>query len=81
MRETAIPIDEIYIPAKLRGSLDPNKVETVAEGILSEGDHEAISVRQGNGRYVLVRGIHRLEAMKALGESEIKAILVAARQF
>jgi ParB-like chromosome segregation protein Spo0J len=37
-------------------------------------------VRQGNGRYVLVEGLHRLEACRALGEQTIDSIIVRARQ-
>ena len=36
---------------------------------------------KGNGRLVLVEGLHRLEACKALGEDMIKVIFVQARQF
>jgi ParB-like chromosome segregation protein Spo0J len=31
------------------------------------------------GRYVLVEGLHRLEALKALGETTVTAWLVQAR--
>jgi ParB-like chromosome segregation protein Spo0J len=37
-----------------------------------------ISVRRDGERYVLVSGLHRLEACKALGESTITAIVVGA---
>ena len=32
-------------------------------------------------RYVLVAGLHRLEAMRSLGEASIDALIVAARKF
>ena len=81
MKEVPVPIAEIYVPARLRGTLDPAKVETLAEDILEHGQQTAISVRKGDKRYVLVSGLHRLEACKSLGEETITAIIVAARQF
>ncbi|MDJ0943182.1 MAG: ParB N-terminal domain-containing protein [Kiloniellales bacterium] len=81
LKEVPVPIAEIYVPARLRGTLDAAKVETLAEDILEHGQQTAISVRKGDNRYVLVSGLHRLEACKALGEATIKAIIVRARQF
>jgi ParB-like chromosome segregation protein Spo0J len=37
-------------------------------------------VRQDGGRFVLVEGLHRLEACKALGEKTIVGYLVDARK-
>ncbi len=81
MKEIPVLIAEIYVPARLRGTLDPAKVETLAEDILEHGQQTAISVRKDDKRYVLVSGLHRLEASKSLGEETITAIIVAARQF
>ena len=81
MKEVPVPIAEIYVPARLRGTLDPAKVESLAEDILEHGQQTAISVRKDEKRYVLVSGLHRLEACKSLGEETITAIIVAARQF
>ena len=79
----AIPvnIDEIYIPADRRKELDPEKVDAIAEEIMAEDEERPIQVREGKGRYVLVKGIHRLEARKALGEDTILAFVVSARRF
>ena len=57
-----IPIDEIYVPVARRKTLDPAKVEELAEDILENGQKVPIQVRQGKGRFVLVEGLHRLEA-------------------
>jgi len=47
-----------------------------------EGEEdEPIHVRQGKDRYVLVRGIHRLEARKALGDVDIQVFIVGARLY
>lgn len=80
MESLAIKVAEIYVPTKRRGTLDPDKVETLAESILEEGQQIPIQVRRGNNRYVLIEGMHRLEAMKALGEATIEALIVAARR-
>ncbi len=80
MDDVTIRIDQIYVPAKRRDEIDPARVESLAESILEEGLKVPISVRQGKGRYVLVAGLQRLEAMKALGEDSITAIVVGSPQ-
>lgn len=74
------PIDEIYVPADKRKTLDPARVDELAENIIDNGMTTPIHIRQGKGRYVLIAGLHRLEAMKALGEETIEAIIVQARR-
>ncbi len=76
-----IPINEIYVPVRRRKTLDPAKVEDLAEDILENGQKVPIQVRQGKGRFVLVEGLHRLEACISLGEKKIPAYLVQARTF
>jgi sulfiredoxin len=80
MESTVIKIAEIYVPSKRRSTLDPDKVEALAESILEDGQKMPIQVRRGNNRYVLIEGLHRLEAFKALGESTIEVLIVAARR-
>jgi len=75
-----LPLDEIYVPAKLRKTLDAAEVEAIAESILEEKDQRPIQVRRGKGRYVLIKGLHRLEAVRALGEPTIDALIVQARR-
>ncbi len=79
MEDQSFRIDEIYVPAKRRKTLDADKVAALAESILEEGLRIPIQVRQGKGRYVLVEGMHRLEACKSLGEETITGLLVGAR--
>mgnify|MGYP001369746816 CR=1 FL=1 len=74
-------VDNIYVPVKRIKTLDKEKVETIAESILEEGQKTPIQVRQGNGRLVLIEGLHRLEACRALGEASINAIFVQARRY
>ena len=75
-----VAVHDVYIPVKRKKTLDPNKVEAIAVNMIDEGQKTPIQVRQGNGRLVLVEGLHRLEACRALGEDTIKAIFVQARR-
>ncbi|BAM87492.1 conserved hypothetical protein [Bradyrhizobium oligotrophicum S58] len=74
----SLPIDKIHVPDKKRKALRPELVDEVAESILESGQREAILVRREKDHFVLVEGLHRLEACKALGEPAIKALLISA---
>jgi ParB/RepB/Spo0J family partition protein len=83
MKDVVINIDEIYIPAAKRLPVDEEKVKALAESIAENGLQSPILVRPDKprpdgSRYVLVSGLHRLEACKALGESTVKVNLVQA---
>ncbi len=80
MDDVSVRIAEIYVPAGRRHDVKPAVVAELAESILEDGLKVPISVREGDGRYVLVSGLQRLEACKALGEETITAIIVQARQ-
>lgn len=80
MKDQPIPIEAIYVPTKRRSTLNPATVEKLAESILAEGQRTPILVRPDGDRFVLVEGLHRLEACKALGETKIAALLVQARK-
>jgi sulfiredoxin len=67
------------VPVKRLKTLDPAKVQEIAESMLEEGQITPIRLRAGKGRFVLVEGLHRLEAMRALGEETIEGFLVHAR--
>jgi uncharacterized ParB-like nuclease family protein len=73
------PIRDIYVPAKRAKTLDPDKVQALAEDILENGQKVPIRLREGKGRYVLQEGLHRLEALRALGEDSIQGYLARAR--
>lgn len=79
LKPVVVKIEDIYIPAERRKELDPEKVEAMAEEIMNEEEEKPIMVRQGKGRYVLLNGIHRLEARKALGEESIQVFIGGAR--
>jgi sulfiredoxin len=78
-RET-IPIADIYVPIKRRATLEQKRVDEIAASILDKGLQAPIRVRVDGTRFVLVEGLHRLEAAKALGEATIAAFLVDARK-
>jgi uncharacterized ParB-like nuclease family protein len=80
MDDVNIKIDQIYIPARRHGDVDSEVVNAIAESIMEIGLQVPISVRRGDERYVLVTGLQRLEACKALGEDTITAIIVSAPQ-
>lgn len=80
MKPVAIKIEQIYIPTALRQPLDPKKLEEIAVSIADVGQKTPILVRPDKERYVLVSGLHRLEACRALGETTVLANIVQARK-
>src|SRR3954468_5371593 len=71
-------IEKIYVPVKRRKALKPDVVDEIAESILEIGQQAPILMRADQNRFVLVEGLHRLEACKALGETTIMGVLVSA---
>ena len=80
MRSQVFAIDKIYVPAARRKTLKPETVRAIAESILADGQTTPILVRADGERFVLVEGLHRLEACKQLGEKTIVGLLVQARR-
>ena len=85
LKEVAIIINEVYVPTARRKTLETERVEGLAEDILENGQRDPILVRKAedrkdNARYVLVEGLHRLEACRELGEETISALIVHARR-
>jgi len=80
MKKQILAIQDVYVPVKRRQTLDPHKVEALAESMMEKGQEVPILVRPDGARFVLVEGLHRLEACKALGETTIPAYLVQARK-
>lgn len=72
------PIEKIFVPTKMKKAIKPEIVGKIAESILDTGQQAPISVRLDGERLVLVEGLHRLEACKALGETTIVGVLVPA---
>jgi ParB-like chromosome segregation protein Spo0J len=80
MKRESFPIASIYVPTKRRSTLDLKTVQEVAESILQVGQQTPILLRCDGDRFVLVEGLHRLEACKTLGETVIYGYLVDARK-
>jgi ParB-like chromosome segregation protein Spo0J len=80
LKKQVFRIATIYVPSKRERSLDAEKVGRIAESILEEGQNTPILVRADGDRFVLIEGLHRLEALKALGEETVEGYIVQARK-
>ena len=80
LRIHRVKVDSIYIPTERRKTLHPDTARALAEDILENGMKMPIQVRFDGKRHILIEGLHRLEAAKFLGETEIDAYLVQARK-
>ncbi|WP_256808000.1 ParB N-terminal domain-containing protein [Bradyrhizobium sp. Bra64] len=74
----SFPIEKIFVPTKMKKAIKPEIVGEIAESILDIGQQAPIVVRPDGDRLVLVEGLHRLEACKALGETTIIGVIVPA---
>ena len=79
MHPKELKIEEIYGPVKRRASMNQQTVEALATAILEEGQKVPIQARHDGKRFILIEGLHRLEACRALGEDTVLGILVRAR--
>jgi ParB-like chromosome segregation protein Spo0J len=80
LKRESFPIERIYVPAKRHAMLDRARVNGIAESMLVSGQMTPIMVRADGARFVLIEGLHRLEAAKALGETTIFGFIVDARK-
>jgi ParB-like chromosome segregation protein Spo0J len=80
LKKHVFPIATIYVPSRRAKTLDAEKVGQIAESILAEGQNNPILVRADGDRFVLIEGLHRLEALRALGEDTVEAYIVQARK-
>jgi sulfiredoxin len=80
LKRENIPVEAIYVPIKRRATLDTERVDAIAQSMLADGQTTPILVRADGARFVLVEGLHRLEAAKALGETTIVGFRVDARK-
>ena len=80
MKRENFPVAKIYVPIARRGTLDLKRVDEIAQSMLVEGQQTPIKVRADGDRFVLIEGLHRLEAAKALGETTIVGFRVDARK-
>ena len=80
MKRETFTIADIYVPIRRRATLEQKRVSEIAASILDSGQQTPILVRADGTRFVLVEGLHRLEAAKALGETTILGFRVEARK-
>ena len=80
LKRENFPIAKIYVPTERRKTRDQKRVDEIAESMLVSGQQTPIKVRADGERFVLIEGLHRLEAAKALGEQTIVGYRVDARK-
>jgi sulfiredoxin len=80
MKRETFTVADIYVPVKRRATLVQKRVDEIATSMLDIGQQTPILVRSDGARFVLVEGLHRLEAAKALGETTIIGFRVEARK-
>ncbi len=80
MKRENFPVAKIYVPIERRKTLKPKRVDEIAESMLKDGQQTPILVRPDGQRFVLIEGLHRLEAAKALGEETIVGFRVNSRK-
>jgi ParB-like chromosome segregation protein Spo0J len=79
LEKKTYPIEKIYVPTKRAKTLDQDRVIALANDILENGQKTPIRLRADGERFVLIEGLHRLEALRALGEENVEGYLVRAR--
>ena len=80
MKRENFPVAKIYVPIERRKTLVQARVDEIAQSMLKDGQQVPIKVRADGARFVLIEGLHRLEAAKALGEATIVGYRVDARK-
>jgi ParB-like chromosome segregation protein Spo0J len=79
LQKQTIALSDIRVPVKRARTLDAAKVQQIAEDMMENGQVTPIQVRTDGSGFILVEGLHRLEALRALGELTVTAYIVRAR--
>ena len=79
LEKLSISIENVRVPVKRSKTLDADKLQLIAEDIIEKGQTTPIQVRTDGDSYILIEGLHRLEALRALGETMVEAVIVRAR--
>lgn len=79
LEKLSVSIDKIRVPSKRAKTLDETKLGLIAEDMIENGQTTPIQVRIDGDGYILVEGLHRLEALRALGETSVESYIVRAR--
>jgi sulfiredoxin len=80
LKRENFPVAKIYVPTARWKTLDQKRVDEIANSMLENTPQLPILVREDGERFVLIEGLHRLEAAKALGEQTIVGFRVDARK-
>ena len=80
LKTEKFPVAQIYVPVKRRATLVQARVDELAASMLKDGQQVPIKLRADGDRFVLIEGLHRLEAARALGEATITGYRVDARK-
>ncbi len=80
LKMQTLEIAKIRVPVKRMKTLDSDKVDEIAVSMLDDGQTTPIQVRVDGDGFVLVDGLHRLEAKKTLGAATIEGYLVQVRR-
>lgn len=79
LEKLSISIANVRVTAKRARTLDTDKLQLIAEDMIEKGQTTPIQVRTEGDGYILIEGLHRLEALRALGETNVNAYIVRAR--
>ncbi|MEM8972585.1 MAG: ParB N-terminal domain-containing protein [Pseudomonadota bacterium] len=79
LKKISVRIEDVYVPTKRRKMLDAERVLALAEDVLVNSQKTPIRIRKDGDRFVLLEGLHRLEALRSLGEETIDGYLVQGR--
>lgn len=79
LEKQVFAISKVRVPSKRVKTLEAARVEALANDILENGQTTPIRVRADGDSFVLIEGLHRLEALRALGEDSVTGYLVRAR--
>jgi sulfiredoxin len=73
-------IEDIYVPVKLKKAFEAASVEKFTDLLMNDETLAPVLVRKDPKKgLVLVKGVHRLEACRDVGDVTIKGFLVHAR--
>ena len=79
LEKQTIAIADVRVPVKRAKTLDPVRMQEIAEDMIENNQTTPIQLRRDGEGFILVEGLHRLEALRALGETKVEAFLVRAR--
>jgi sulfiredoxin len=74
LKRQILAIQDVYVPVKRRQTLDPHKVEAMAESIMDKGQDAPILVRLDGHRFVLVEGSIAWKPARRLGRQLFRPI-------